>query len=432
VVRTLRRLGVAASLLIWIATLPLAADQSKKSPDSPKKFVFLLPDGFKGWVCVDFGVAGAEPLEHEGDTFVIRPHQGEVLATSDKPDAPFLYGEAWFEVEGKRSPLQKDVTLQPGISRTGSAELTERQCAFVGTQDERDAAPDAPGFEKTEKGKAIPQEEREALEALYEATDGEHWMHRVGWLGPPGTECGWHGVGCGSGRKSSVNVVDLDLYENNLVGSIPGSIGRLRSLQSLDLGGNHLTGAIPDTLGRLRDLEGLTLFGNHLSGTLPDPLIQRWLAGPLDISAEASLLSDVSEIDFEARSSSVLCASHRVILRSNETAISYTERCRAATPGDRTTFCEVKNGRVGAAEFARLGWLIKKNGFFGLKPEYYRNTTDAGFENTRVTENGKPYAVSDYADGGPFELWVIENAIEGVAANAEWENTSTQRECPRW
>jgi len=382
---------------------------------------------------VDFGIVGAPPLSREGDALVIRPHQGQVLATSDKTDTLSLYGEAWFEVSGQRKPLANNVTLQNGPSRTGKAEETERRCAFVGTVDERDASEEAPGFRNPSgKGKAVPLEERQALEALYKATDGNHWVHRVGWLGPPGTECTWHGVGCGSSDNKAMRIMQLDFYENNLAGTIPDEIGQLRQLRSLNLARNRLTGAIPSTLGQLAHLEWLAIFGNRLSGLAPAPLIQRWLAGPLDISAETPLLTDVSEIDFESSASAVLCTSHRIILRVDNSVVSYTERCRAATPGDRTTFCEVKEGQIGGEEFARLGWLVKKSGFFGLRPEYYRGVTDAGFENTRVTESGKIHAVSNYAGGGPFELWVIQRAIAGVAAAAEWEKTSTQQKCPRW
>ena len=41
----------------------------------------------------------------------------------------------------------------------------------------------APGFENRSGSQgAISREEREALEGLYKATDGEHWKHRTGWL----------------------------------------------------------------------------------------------------------------------------------------------------------------------------------------------------------------------------------------------------------
>jgi hypothetical protein len=432
--RTLLRRGFSASIFVWFAATSLVAAQSTQpSTNNPKKFIFLLPDGFKGWVCVDFGVVGSTPLPREGDALVIRPRRGGVLATSDKTPAIFLYGEAWIEANGQRKPLPNDVTVQSGPSRSGSAEPSERLCALVGTTDEREAAGDAPGFEKpsgTEK--AIPPEERQALEALYRATDGDHWTHRVGWLGPPGTECNWHGVECESSNNEAARVVDLDLAENNLVGTIPQEIGNLRKLQALNLERNRLSGGIPTTLGQLGDLEWLTLFGNQLSGLVPEALIQRWLAGPLDISAETRLLTDVSEIDLESSASSVLCASHRIILNSNNNVVSYSERCRAETPDDRTTFCEVRDGRVENSEFAKLGWLVKKSGFFDLSPEYSRGIADAGFENTRVTASGGVHAVSNYAGGGPFELWTIQRAIEGVAASVEWQKTSTQQKCPRW
>ena len=427
--RALFRLGLA--VLISIGAAPLVAAQSKESP-TYTKFVFLLPDGFSGWVCVDFGIAGAAPLQREGDALVIRPRPGEVLQTFDKVEPWTLYGEAWFEVSGKRKPLPKDVTLQPGVSRSGPREPTERGCAFVGTQDERDATEDsAPGFENLSRRHiVIPLEERQALEALYKATDGDHWKHRVGWLGPAGTECDWHGVGCGGSNKSGA-IMDLNLFDDNLLGSIPGELGQLRKLQSLNLGKNHLVGAVPTTLGQLSDLRSLTLHGNHFSGLLPNLLIQRWLAGPLDLRAENPLLTDVSEIDFESNPSALLCGSQRIILRSDGNATLFTKRCRNAIPKDRSTFCEVKKGNI-YESFAMLAWLLEKNGFFALQPEYSISVTDAGFFSTRVIRSGKTYEVVEYAGGGPFELWVIEEAIQGLAFSTDWAKPTTIAKCPRW
>jgi len=42
----------------------------------------------------------------------------------------------------------------------------------------------------------IPAEERQALIDLYNSTGGNNWTDHSGWLGPPGTECQWHGVAC--------------------------------------------------------------------------------------------------------------------------------------------------------------------------------------------------------------------------------------------
>ena len=42
----------------------------------------------------------------------------------------------------------------------------------------------------------IPAQEREALIAIYNSSDGANWTNNDGWLGVPGTECQWWGVVC--------------------------------------------------------------------------------------------------------------------------------------------------------------------------------------------------------------------------------------------
>ncbi len=79
-----------------------------------------------------------------------------------------------------------------------------------------------------------------------------------------------------------------------------------------------------------------------------------------------------------------------------------------------------------------LAWTLEKNGYFTLQADYQRNITDSAFVSTRVTRNGKKYEVVEYAGGGPFELWVIHRAIEGVSSTLEWGKTETLPECPRW
>src|SRR5690606_8150303 len=80
----------------------------------------------------------------------------------------------------------------------------------------------------------IPPEEREALIALYEATDGDNWAlyWRSRWLGPPGTEGTWRGVTVENGH-----VVSIVLPGNTrLRGFLPPEIGNLAHLKVLDLG----------------------------------------------------------------------------------------------------------------------------------------------------------------------------------------------------
>ena len=160
--------------------------------------------------------------------------------------------------------------------------------------------------------------ERDALEALYNATGGTSWTRRDHWLTAAPVD-DWYGVATyANGRVHTVDlrenglngsippdiekledVVGLYLSDNELTGSIPAEIGRLSRLQYLDLGSNGLTGAIPPIgnprlvsirlvdnaltgpipmeLGRLTRLENLNLSVNELTGAIPPELGQ--LAG---------------------------------------------------------------------------------------------------------------------------------------------------------
>jgi hypothetical protein len=378
-----------------------------QASDEPRRFTYLLPNGFTGWVCVDFGVAGARSLPREGNALIIRPAKEEILKTSDNAGIVPPFGDAWIEHQGRRRALPQNVERRITRSLTRSETPVQRHCTFFGTVDAADAAGDAPGFEgDPREARGVSSEEREALVALYDATDGRRWKHKVGWLGPPGTECAWHGVGCEIKFDEPTTVTSLDLLENNVVGRIP------------------------EAVARLEQLEWLTIFGNRLTGRLPDALISRWLTGRLGLAVENSVLTDITEIDRESYAPALLCERHRIILRSDGSATLFTKRCRNATPDDRRTFCEVKKGTVWLGSFGKLALLLEKNGFFDLRDEYSRNVTHGGFDTIVVIRNGARHRVSNYADAGPHQLWIVQTAIDGVASAADWKTVTKQSECP--
>ena len=112
-----------------------------------------------------------------------------------------------------------------------------------------------------------PARDREALVALYNATDGPNWKLVGGWLSddPIGE---WRGItpdadGC---------VAHLWLSDNGLVGTLPPELGSLSSLEWVDLSRNRLTGEIPAGLGQLSHLQRLVLSGNQFSGPIPAEL----------------------------------------------------------------------------------------------------------------------------------------------------------------
>ncbi|MFI0428880.1 leucine-rich repeat domain-containing protein [Mariniflexile sp. HMF6888] len=164
----------------------------------------------------------------------------------------------------------------------------------------------------------VPQSEKDALMALYNATNGPNWTNTLAnnqaW-DVNTSVCDWYGVTVSNGTVTELslssnglsgtipvsisNLVNLNklqlnnnnlsgsipseignlsnlnslrLYTNQLTGPIPSEIGNLTNLKSLNLSSNQLTGAIPIELSNLVDLTGLTLFGNQLSGTIPTGL----------------------------------------------------------------------------------------------------------------------------------------------------------------
>jgi hypothetical protein len=66
---------------------------------------------------------------------------------------------------------------------------------------------------------AVPQEERDALIALYYSTNGDHWNTNSNWLGAPGSESTWFGVTVET-INSEDHVTKISLINNKLSGSI--------------------------------------------------------------------------------------------------------------------------------------------------------------------------------------------------------------------
>ena len=110
--------------------------------------------------------------------------------------------------------------------------------------------------------------DRQALVALYNATDGPNWENKENWLSDEPLD-DWYGVTVSDGR-----VTELALWGNRLTGPIPAELGNLSHLVQLSLGSNQLTGPIPAELGQLSNVEGLGLYENQLTGEIPPELGQ--------------------------------------------------------------------------------------------------------------------------------------------------------------
>lgn len=104
--------------------------------------------------------------------------------------------------------------------------------------------------------------EREALIALYKATNGDNWTNNTNWCSDkPISE--WYGITVQDGE------LWIDLQFNNLVGELPKEIGSLKRLTYLFLLGNKIIGTIPEEIGNLDRLTILELSSNSIEGTIP-------------------------------------------------------------------------------------------------------------------------------------------------------------------
>lgn len=108
--------------------------------------------------------------------------------------------------------------------------------------------------------------ERQALIELYNATGGDNWKNNDNWCSDKPIE-EWYGVSTESGL-----LWELYLFDNNLRGSIPESIGVFSELQFLTLGYNNITGNIPESIGNLARLKELDVQNNNLSGSIPESI----------------------------------------------------------------------------------------------------------------------------------------------------------------
>lgn len=117
-----------------------------------------------------------------------------------------------------------------------------------------------------------------ALVSFYNDTDGNNWTSSINWLDTTKSLWSWEGVLTNENNK----VIGLDLYNNNLSGTLPTNIDDFDQLKTLDLGSNLLTGDLPGNLYNLFNLEKLGLPINNFTGT---------------ISSDISNLSNLTDIN---------------------------------------------------------------------------------------------------------------------------------------
>jgi hypothetical protein len=85
-------------------------------------------------------------------------------------------------------------------------------------------------------------------------------------------------------------------------------------------------------------------------------------------------------------------------------------------------------GKVDAWQYKNLAQFIKDAGYMELQDAYDRTVTDFETVYTTVVMDGKRKVVSNYASAGPIKLWAIERLIDGLLAEAEWDNEPSRKD----
>ncbi|KAL6603109.1 hypothetical protein ACP70R_043470 [Stipagrostis hirtigluma subsp. patula] len=143
-----------------------------------------------------------------------------------------------------------------------------------------------------------------------------------GWTGNGGDPCGelWQGVTCtGSsitgmygrtmnaanlgGQLSSLgnftSITTINLSNNNIGGTIPDDLPS--TLQQFFLSANQLTGSIPSSLSKLKNLTAMSVNGNSLNGELPDAFDS--LTGLVNLDISSNNLTGVLPASMKSLSS---------------------------------------------------------------------------------------------------------------------------------
>ncbi|MDQ2770289.1 MAG: hypothetical protein M3Y54_07295 [Bacteroidota bacterium] len=241
----------------------------------------------------DFTATGTFLLATEGD---------QILAYQGSSASPrFIYGltmlKTWNDaVSSNTSALPPG--LQPGVSALAlpwvnaymNRDLLRRGLTatvrtgftspdyWTGDKDKRVAWPLT---DLILEGVVPDADELQALQALYTGNGGASWTNHTNW---PTTAlwssalsnidfAQWFGVSTSAG-----DINTLDLSSNQLTGTIPATLSKLKQLTSLTLKNNQLTGTIPAELAQLPQLRNLRLNLNQLSGYVPQELAQLQLS----------------------------------------------------------------------------------------------------------------------------------------------------------
>lgn len=126
----------------------------------------------------------------------------------------------------------------------------------------------------------------------------------------------------------------------------------------------------------------------------------------------------ISEITLERVRCYGGCPVYKVILRRDGSA-SYIGRENVPRIGKYKS--QTYPYQPLGAEFIRLAKLVASQGYLKMNDHYTILVKDAETVITSIVHNGERKTIVNYGNEAPIELYGIERAIDGIAAQIKWE-----------
>lgn len=122
----------------------------------------------------------------------------------------------------------------------------------------------------------------------------------------------------------------------------------------------------------------------------------------------------ITEIGMERTQCYGRCPAYTVVIKSDGT-LRYRGEQNAKLQGGHT-------GKSDKWELENLFQFIRDSNYFAMQDEYLVPVTDNPTVYTYVVQNSKKKIISNYANGGPTKLWAIEQLIDKLLLEAEWDS----------
>ena len=124
---------------------------------------------------------------------------------------------------------------------------------------------------------------------------------------------------------------------------------------------------------------------------------------------------DISEIKLERTRCLGACPVYSVTIKSDG-SFQYQGRENVEHIGNY-------NGKVSLWAYNQLAGFIKDSDYMNLENSYHSNMSDQATVKTSVRMKDGNKSVSNYGNAGPAKLWAIEQLIDKMIMEAEWNDS---------